>query len=99
MMSYDPKAVIKIRYTNYRGETAVRRIVPSRSDSPPPNGIPASSGSWTPTTSTARRSAPSPWPTSRSGTSPTQAERFLGPADRTAFSGTVLALPDATGNS
>ncbi len=27
-MSFDPKAVIKIRYTNYRGETAVRRIVP-----------------------------------------------------------------------
>lgn len=28
MIPYDPKAVIKIRYTNYRGETAVRRIVP-----------------------------------------------------------------------
>ena len=30
MMSYDPKVVIKIRYTNYRGETTVRQIVPVR---------------------------------------------------------------------
>lgn len=30
MMSHDPKAVIQIRYTNYKGETAVRRIVPIR---------------------------------------------------------------------
>ena len=30
MMSYDPKVVINIRYTNYRGETAVRQIVPVR---------------------------------------------------------------------
>jgi len=30
MMSFDPNAVVKIRYTNYRGETAVRKIVPIR---------------------------------------------------------------------
>src|SRR4051794_13334074 len=29
-MAHDPKAVVLIRYTNYRGETAVRRIVPLR---------------------------------------------------------------------
>jgi predicted DNA-binding transcriptional regulator YafY len=30
MMTYDPKTVILVRYTNYRGETSVRRIVPLR---------------------------------------------------------------------